>query len=124
MRLTVFFVLLQYIAGFFFALAGIWILDNIIDIDLGFGIGLVFLSFYISMLAGVAFAGYFHLRTRHIRRKFSLAMSYGLIGLLLFFFLGIAVEEILPIQSRIIYFILPLTGAVFGFNYIVTTNLK
>jgi hypothetical protein len=120
MKTTALFVLLQYVFGFAFATAGAFAFKENSNLDLLGGILFSLLVGYGSMLIGVALVAYFHLRVRHILRKYGLALAVSFLGFVLFLIFYILIENYLPIQSGLLALIFPLTGAVFGFNYVVT----
>ena len=116
MKITTLFVILQYICGFAFAASSIFLFIEISHLELNAGIFWGFLIGFTGMLTGVAMVGYFHLRVKHIRRKFGLALVLSGVGLLAFLFLYIVIEKYLPNQLGLLILFFPLTGAVFGLN--------
>jgi len=116
MRSTVIFVFLEYLIGFGFAMAGIFIFSEndrsslMTSVFYGFVIG------FLCMFVGISLVGYFHLRTIGILNKFVKAMLLALAGLFLFSLLYVFIEQFLPDYLGILVFIIPLTGGVMGFN--------
>src|SRR5688500_1198320 len=84
MKFTAIFVLLQYIIGFAFSIARIFLFAELDQSTLMTSIFYGFVVGFISMLAGVCIVGYFHLRQKKILRRFGKAMDLSLAGLLLF----------------------------------------
>ena len=120
MKFTATFVLLQYIIGFAFAIIGMFLLPEPGEWSLQTSIFYSFLVSFFCMLLGVCLVGYFHLRLKKAMNRFGKAMALSFTGLLLFLLLYIFIERFLPSEFGILTFFLPLTGAVFGFNLIVT----
>ncbi len=125
MKATLLFVALQYIIGFSFAVGGIFLFsesDNSFSLNASIFYG--FLIGFICMLIGVWLVGYFHLRVKHVVRRLPAAIALSLLGLLLFLFLDIFIDNFLPSELGILILFLPLTGAVFGFNLVATRANK
>jgi len=121
MIITALFVLLQYVFGVAFVAIGLFAFEGKISkMELLGGIFYSYLVGYISMLIGVAIVGYFHLRVKHISRRFLLALTLSFVVSLLFLVLYFFIEKHLPKLFGFLALILPLTGAVFGFNIIAT----
>jgi hypothetical protein len=102
MKITTLFVILQYICGFAFAATSIFLFIEISHLELNAGIFLGFLIGFIGMITGVEIVGYFHLRVKHIRRKFRLTLVLSSLGLLAFLFLYIVIEKYLSNQLRLL----------------------
>jgi hypothetical protein len=122
MRATVAFVILQFILGLGFAIAGIFLFTEYETYSLNTSILLSFLIGFICMLTGVGFAGYFHLKIKHASNRFGQAMLASFAGIVLFLILYLLIENFLPSSFGILCLFIPLTGAVFGFNFIVATS--
>src|SRR5688572_4582291 len=120
MKFTTIFVLLQYIIGFAFAIAGIFLFPVPDHWSLMTSVFYSFLVGFICMLFGVCLVGYFHLRQKKVLHRFGKAMALSLAGLLLFLLLHSFIQKFLPSEFGVLTFLLPLTGAVFGFNLIAT----
>lgn len=119
MMTTFLFVALQYLLGVFFTIAGMSVYNDKVDASLDSIIPSI-LTGFACMLAGVVLAGYFHLRARRITYKFGAAIALSLAGMILFFVLYALVQSFLPRSLDMLLFLLPLTGAVFGFNLVAT----
>ena len=114
MKATLFFVGLQYILGFAFAMTGVFIVGDFgAHMSLGMSIIVSFLKGYTAMLVGVWLVGYFHLRLKHAVNKLAVAMALSFLGLSLFFLIYILVSRIVEDELGILMWLLPLTGAVF-----------
>lgn len=122
MRATVAFVILQFILGLGFAITGILLFGEYDSYSLGTSILLSFLMAFICMMIGVGFAGYFHLKIKHALNRFGKAMLASFAGIVLFLILYLLIENFLPSSFGILSLFIPLTGAVFGFNFVVVTS--
>jgi len=120
MKFTAIFILLQYIIGFAFAIAGMFLFTEPDHWSLMTSIFYSFLVGFFCMLTGVGLVGYFHLRQKKVLHKFGRAMALSFAGLLLFLLLYIFIEKFIPKELGILTLFLPLTGAVFGFNLAAT----
>lgn len=91
--------------------------------DLDTSIALAFTSAFIALLIGVGVIGYIHLKKVGRAKYFGQSVVFSLLGLIAFVLLYILIElltyQVLPyyIGSFLLPIILPLTGAVLGFNY-------
>jgi hypothetical protein len=122
------FIVLEFIAGFVFGVLGGYafsFFDRYNDLDTS--IALAFTSAFIALLIGVAVIGYIHLKNIGRARYFGRSVAFSLLGLIVFVLLYILIvllaNQMLPyyISSFLLPIILPLTGAVLGFNF---KNLK
>ena len=120
MKTTALFVILQYLLGFCFAIAGIFLFAEYDRSSLSSSIFLGFLIGFSCMLTGVGLAGYFHLKAKHVINRFGQGMLLSFAGLLLFLILYLLIEGFLPSEFGILSLLIPLTGAVFGFNLAAT----
>lgn len=118
MKSTVFFVILQFILGLGFAVAGIFLFDEYDTLSLNDSILLSFIIGFFCILAGVGLAGYFHLKVKHIVQWFGYAMLLSFAGFVVFLILYVFIEKFLPSELGILSLFIPLTGAVFGFNLV------
>jgi hypothetical protein len=118
------FIILEFIAGFVFGVLGGYafsFFDRYNNLDTS--IALAFASAFIASLIGVGVIGYLHLKKMGRARYFGESVVFSLLGLVAFVLLYILIElltyRILPyyIGSFLLPIILPLTGAVLGFNY-------
>ena len=123
MKSTILFVVLQYIIGYIFTIVGMFLFldeSNSLSASMFYSM----LGGFIGMIVGVALVGYFHLRLKHVVHKFILAMMFSVSGLLLFVLLYELTKKMLPKELDILLLFLPLSGAVFGFNFIAVTAKK
>jgi hypothetical protein len=123
MKTTAIFVVLQFIAGIAFGIVGMLLLPEKDNWSLNTSIFYAVLFGFISMLIGVGVVGYFHLRKKGVARRFLIALMLSFAGSVLFLFPAIFIEEYLPTQFGFVAAILPLTGAVFGFNLTATMRI-
>jgi len=121
---SVSFIILEFIAGFVFGVLGGYafsFFDRYNNLDTS--IALAFTSAFIALLAGVGVIGYLHLKKIGRVKYFGQSVVFSLLGLIIFVLLYILIElvtyQVLPyyIGSFLLPIILPLTGAVLGFNY-------
>ena len=87
--------------------------------------GSIFLSFlagFISMFIAIGIIGYFHLRAVHMLNRYSRSLLLSFAGLILFFIIYALIGIVLPDNFGILIFLLPLTGAVVGFNFRLTKS--
>jgi len=116
MRSAVIFVFLEYLIGFGFAMAGIFIFSEYDRSSLMTSIFYGFVVSFISMFVGIGLVGYFHCRMMRILKKFVGALGLTLVGIFLCLLLYAMVEGFLPDYLGILAIIFPLTGGVMGFN--------
>jgi ABC-type dipeptide/oligopeptide/nickel transport system permease component len=118
------FIILEFIAGFVFGVSGGYafsFFDRFNNLDTS--IVLAFTSAFIALLIGVGIIGYIHLKKIGRAKYFGQSVAFSLLGLLVFVLLYILIEllayQALPyyIGSFLLPIILPLTGAVLGFNF-------
>jgi len=118
------FIILEFIAGFVFGVLGGYAFSffnryNSLDTS----IVLAFTSAFIALLIGVGIIGYLHLTRIGRAKYFGRSVAFSLLGLVLFVVLYIFIElltnQALPyyLGSFLLPIILPLTGAVLGFNF-------
>lgn len=124
MKLTVLFVLLQFLVGYAFAIGVLFLAPAWQTSSLGLSIIYSMLSIFAAMLVGVGFVGYFHLRSKGILNKLGMAILLSAGGLFLFLLLAYLVKSFLPQQFDFLFFLFPLTGSIFGFNLVATTQPK
>jgi hypothetical protein len=118
------FIILQFIAGFAFGILGGYAFSffNRYN-DLGTSIVLALTSAFVSLLLGVTIVGFIYLKRSGRVKDLGRSMLLSLVGLLVFLIIYIGIDllasESLPyfISSILLPIILPLTGAVLGFNY-------
>jgi len=118
------FIILEFIAGFVFGVLGGYafsFFDRYNSLDTS--IILAFTSAFIALLIGVGLIGYIHLRRIGRAKYFGQSVAFSLLGLVVFVIVYILIElvanQVLPyyIGSFLLPIILPLTGAVLGFNF-------
>jgi len=118
------FIILEFIAGFIFGVLGGYafsFFDRYNNLDTS--IVLAFSSAFLALLLGVALVGYIQLKQTGRAKNFGRSLLFSLIGLLAFLTIYIVIElltyQVLPfyISSFLLPIVLPLTGAVLGFNY-------
>lgn len=122
MKSGVIFVFLEYFIGFIFAVAGMFIFPLNDYHSLFSSIFYGFLAGFICMFVGIGLVGYFHLRMMRVLNKFVPAMMLTLLGLVLFSFLYLFIQQLLPGYLGILVIIIPLTGGVMGFNLALPKN--
>jgi hypothetical protein len=122
MRSAVIFIFLEYLIGFGFAIAGIFIFSEYDRSSLMTSIFYGFVVGFFSMFVGIALVGYFHCRMMKILKKFVGALGLTLVGLFLSLLLYAMVEGFLPDYLGILAIIFPLTGGVIGFNWALKNN--
>jgi len=118
------FVILEFIVGFAFGVLGGYafsFFDRYNSLDTS--IVLAFTSAFIALLIGVGIIGYIHLRKIGRAKYFRQSVIFSLVGLLVFVLLYVLIEllayQALPfyLGSFLLPILLPLTGAVLGFNF-------
>jgi len=124
MKTTAIFVILQYIAGFAFGIGGMFLLPEKNNWSLNSSIFYTLLWGFIAMLMGVGIVGYFHLRVKKVTNRFVIALMLSAAGSLLFLFASVFIQTYIPMDLEFLSLILPLTGAVFGFNLTATMRIR
>ena len=124
MKTTAIFVVLQFIAGIAFGIIGMFLLPEKDSWSLNTSIFCTVLFGFISMLIGVGVIGYFHLRIKKVAKRFPIALILSFAGSVLFLFLAVFIKQYFPTQLGFLAAILPLTGAVFGFNLTATVRIR
>jgi len=118
------FIILEFIAGFAFGVLGGYafsFLNRYNNLDTS--IFLAFTSAFVSLLLGVAIIGFIYLKRAGRVKDLGRSILLSLLGLLAFLIIYILIDllayQALPyyLSSIILPIILPLTGAVLGFNY-------
>ena len=118
------FIILEFIAGFVFGVLGGYAFSffNRYN-DLDTSIILVFASAFVALLLGVAIIGFIYLKRVGRVKDLGRSILLSLFGLIAFLIIYIGIDlltyEALPyyISSVVLPILLPLTGAVLGFNY-------
>ena len=119
---TVIFVFLEYLIGFSFAAAGIFIFFEYDKTSsLMTGVFYTVIIGFVCMLVGIVSVGYFHLKAIRSLDKFAKALMFTFLGLLLFLLLLTFIDTYLP-NSPLFSIIIPLTGGVMGFNMALTNK--
>lgn len=118
------FIIIEFIAGFIFGILGGYafsFFDRYNSLDTSMALALT--SAFVALLIGVGIIGYIHLKKIGRVKYFGQSVALSLLGLLVFVALYIAINlltyETLPyyISSILLPIVLPLIGAVLGFNY-------
>lgn len=118
------FIILEFLAGFIFGVLGGYafsFFDRYNSLDTS--IVLAFTSAFIALLTGVGIIGFIHLKKIGRARYFAQSVAFSFLGLVVFVVWYILIElvtyQALPyyIGSFLLPIILPLTGAVLGFNF-------
>src|SRR5215831_2040786 len=124
------FISLEFVTGLGCGLLGDYCYSHFDNEELTASIFNTFLSAYVSMLVGIILIGYFHFRNIGRMRDFGTATGLSLLGLLLFLVLYILIEmvadNLIPdyIDSILLPFLLPLTGAVIGLNILLIRKIR
>lgn len=118
------FIILEFIAGFVFGMLGGYafsFFDRYNSLDTSMALALT--SAFVALLMGVGIIGYIHLKNTGRAKYFGQSVALSLLGLIVFVALYIVINlltyETLPyyIGSILLPIVLPLIGAVVGFNY-------
>jgi NhaP-type Na+/H+ or K+/H+ antiporter len=118
------FIILEFIAGFVFGVLGGYafsFFDRYNSLDTSIVLALT--SAFIALLTAVGVIGYLHLKKMGRTKYFGQSVVFSLVGLVVFVLLYILIKLMadrqLPyfIDSVLLPILLPLTGAVLGFNY-------
>jgi len=111
---TLLFILLEFLAGLGLGVLGAYIF-SLIDPwgDLFYSIFFIFTSVLVGILTGIGIVGYFYLKQIGRLDDFLISLTLALVGIILFTFLAL----LFNLASSILVFILPMTGAIIGFNY-------
>ena len=123
MKSKIFFVSLELICGFGFALLGSDFYSLFDEANLDTSIFNTYAIAFISMVLGIGFAGYFHFRAKKKLNQFGAAVGLSIVGLFLFlilYFILVAFSfELIPyyFSSVVLPIVMPLCGAVIGFNF-------
>lgn len=109
---TLFFILLELLVGLGFGILGGY-LFSLFDPwgDLFYSIFFLFIFILVGILTGIGLVGYFYLKQIGRLDDFIISMTLALVGLVFFAFLATLYH------SSILAIILPMTGAIIGFNY-------
>jgi hypothetical protein len=119
------FILLEIIFGLGFALLGGYIFSKFDKADITSSVLNTFIILFISMIFGVGLIGYFHLKYFEKLSIFGKSILSSCIGLIAFIILYIVINSLtfdyLPhyLSSVILPIVLPMTGAVLGFNFLI-----
>jgi hypothetical protein len=118
------FIILEFIAGFVFGVLGGYAFSFLYRYNsLDTSIVLALTSAFIGLLIAVDIIGFIHLKKIGRTKYFGQSVIFSLLGLLVFVLLYILIEllayQALPyyIGSFLLPILLPLTGAVLGFNF-------
>lgn len=118
------FIILEFIAGFIFGVLGGYAFSFFNRFNrLDTSIVLALTCAFIALLIGVGIIGYIHLKKLGRLEYFGQSIAFSLLGLVAFILLYILIkllaDQVLPyyIDSFLLPILLPLVGAVLGFNY-------
>lgn len=115
-------IFLETISGLIFGLMSGYVYSLFDKADITHSVLNTFLIVYLFILVGIGLVGYFYLKSINKHSNFEKSIAFSAIGLILFLILYIVVNsltfKILPhyITSVILPIILPLFGALLGFN--------
>jgi len=118
------FVLLEIIFGLGFALIGGYIFSIFDKADITSSVLNTFMIVFISIILGISLIGYFHLKYIQKLSIFGKSILSSCIGLITFLILYVIINSLtfdyLPhyLSSVILPIVLPMTGAVLGFNFL------
>lgn len=107
------FILLEYLFGISFALVATYFIPEI-NTDLSGSIIYYFIKIFVAIFIGVALVGYFHLRKLNLLTRYLEALLLSLAGLTMCSILYAVTSNYLPVYFEMI---IPLAGAVAGFNF-------
>ena len=116
MKLKVLFVFLEYLIGFGFAMAGVFIFSEHDRSALNTSIIYSLIVGFICMFLGIVLVGYFHLGMMGIKNRFVNSIFNTFAGLFLSFLLCFLIADFLAYLGFLAFFI-PLSGGVIGFNW-------
>ena len=117
------FIILEFIAGFIFGVLGGYafsFFDRYNRLDTSIVLALT--CAFVTLLIGVGIIGYIHLKKLGRLKYFGQSIAFSLLGLVVFVLLYILIklvaDQALPyyMGSFLLPILLPLTGAVLGFN--------
>ncbi len=121
----IFFIVLEFFFAIGFGVLGSYIFSRVNDSDITLSILGNFIIAFFGMILGIAFIGFFQLSAIGKRGEFIKAIIYCFIGLSSFLILYLIINsltfKVLPhyLSSVMLPILIPVTGAVIGFNYIV-----
>lgn len=117
------FLTLEAITGLGFGISGAYLYSLVDTVDLMTSVFNTFAIAFACMVFGIGVIGYFHLRRTGRLQQFIKAVVFSFVGLFLFLLLYVGVNvltfKFLPhyVSSGVLPILLPLCGAVMGFNY-------
>ena len=114
------FIALEFIIGMGFGLLGGYLFTLFDNWDLYYSVLFTFSVSFVSALTGIGLIGYFYLKQIGRSNQFWESILLSFFGLVIFLILCIVITslKLLPYNlSSILYVILPMIGAVIGFNY-------
>ena len=122
MKSTTIFISLEYISGLVFAILGMYTYSLFDTASLMASVFNTFISAFASILFGIGIIGFFHLRVLRRLNLFGVALLYSFLGLLSFIIVYLLINALtfglVPyyLSSVALPILLPLSGAVMGFN--------
>lgn len=112
-----FFIILEFISGLGFSILAIYIYSVNSKVSLNTFVFNGLLIAYISMLLGIILIGYFHLKKLSSLKNFIAAIINCFAGFFLSVMLFIILSLIFYVSSFFVTILMPLVGAVLGFNF-------
>lgn len=122
-KLTILHLVLEIIAGIGLGIAFIYILSFPGKGHLEQSITNTFIAVFLGIIIGIAIPGYFHCKKIGKLNRVFKAIRFSIVGLILFLTLYILQNfltfDYLPhyVSSMVLPIVLPILGAVLGFNY-------
>jgi len=120
------YIFLEFISGLAFGILGGLIFSLFDNWDLFASVLFTFIVIFLTIPVGVGLVGYFHLRSLGRQKDFGQAFLLSILGLIGFVLVYIVFNSftfrLIPhyVSSVLLPILLPLTGAVIGFNYRIT----
>jgi len=118
------FIFLEAISGLGFAFFGTYLFSFFDKGHITASVFKTFLIIFLSVIIGIGLVGYIHLKSIDKQTIFGKSMIYCCVGLIVFLILYIFINSLtfdyLPhyISSVIMPVLIPLTGAMLGFNFL------
>ena len=122
-KLIILYIVLETLAGFGLGIAFIYLLPFSGKGHLEQSMINTFIAIFLGVIVGIAIPGYFHCKKIGKLNRFFRAIGHSILGLILFLILYILQNfltfDYLPhnLSSMVLPIILPIIGAVLGFNY-------
>jgi hypothetical protein len=123
----IFFIILEFVFGIGFGILGAIVFAMFGNEGHLYSVRFIYIAMYLSALLGIGIIGYFYLRRISRVGDFSVSILLSFFGMIIFylvlhFVFGLLVRETLitkatPQYLGIISLLLPIVGAIIGFNY-------